>query len=116
MTGGNVLGFMFAPDRDISLRAVSRALLKVRAMDGMTCAKLGSVVGCCADTIRAASNEETLLSFDVIARLAYFFPDQCVTIHELWGRERAELTAADHQAAIERHTAELVRLSREGRE
>lgn len=113
MSGANVLGFLFAPDREMSLRAVSLALLKVRALDGMTCAKLGEAIGCCADTIRAASNEETLLSFDCIARLAYLFPDQCASIHELWQRERAVLTAEEHLAAIEHHSAALLRLTRE---
>lgn len=69
----HVLGFLAAPDRQMSLRAVSLALLKVRAIDGMTCAKLGEALACSVDTIRAASNEETLLSFDGIARLLYTF-------------------------------------------
>jgi hypothetical protein len=115
MTGGNVLGFLFAPDREISLRAVSLALLKVRSLDGMTCAKVGQALGCSADTIRAASNEETLLSFDAIARLVFLFPDQAAPIHDLWNRERVALTADEHKAAIEHHTAELLRLTREVR-
>ena len=114
MTGGNVLGFLFAPDREISLRAVSLALLKVRALDGMTCATVGQALGCSADTIRAASNEETLLSFDAIARLVFLFPDQAAPIHDLWNREPSGLTADDHRAAIEHHTAELLRMAREG--
>jgi hypothetical protein len=114
MTGPNVLGFMFAPDRTTSLRAVSLALLKVRAIEGMTCDKLGHALGCCADTVHAASDEKTLMSFDTIARLMHFFPDQCAPIHALWGRDRAELTADDHKAAIEHHAAALARLVREG--
>ncbi len=113
MTGPNVLGFLFAPDRTTSLRAVSLALLKVRALEGMTCDKLGAAIGCCGDTIRAASNEETMLSFDTIARLCYLFPDQCGPIHELMARKPECSTADDHQAAIEHHTAALVRLARE---
>lgn len=113
MTGGSVLGFLFAPDRESSLRAVSLALLKVRALDGMTCAKVGQALECSADTIRAASNEETLLSFDAIARLVFLFPDQAAPIHDLWNRERPALTAEDHRAAIERHTDALIRMARE---
>jgi hypothetical protein len=113
MTGGSVLGFLFAPDRGSSLRAVSLALLKVRAIDGMTCAKVGQALECSADTIRAASNEETLLSFDAIARLVFLFPDQAQPIHELWNREPSALTAEEHKAAIEHHTAELLRMTRE---
>jgi DNA-binding XRE family transcriptional regulator len=114
MTDGNVLGFLCAPDRSMSLRAVSLALLKVRALDGMTCEKIASVLDCSADTVRAASNEDTLLSFDTIARLAYFFPDQCSPIHELWNRARVDLTAEDHSAAIENHTAALLKMTRGG--
>lgn len=113
MSGRNVLGFLFAPDRETSLRAVSLALLKVRSIDGMTCCKLGEAIGCCSDTILAASNEQTMLSFDTIARLMHFFPDQCAPIHALWGREQAELTAEDHRAAIEHHAAALARLAGE---
>lgn len=115
MTGGNVLGFLFAPDREISLRAVSLALLKVRALDGMTCAKLGQALDCSVDTIRAASNEETLLSFDAIARLVFLFPEQCASIHDLWNREPPALSVEEHRAAIEHHTAALARMASEVR-
>ena len=113
MTDGNVLGFLGAPDRQTSLRAISLALLKVRALDGMTCEKIGHALGCSIDTVRAASNEETLLSFDTVKRLEYFFPDQCGPIHELADHLSAELTIEDHRAAIERHTAALVRMAGE---
>lgn len=111
MTNGNVLGFLAAPDREVSLRAISLALLKVRALDGMTCDKLGKVIECSADTVRAASNEETLLSFDTVKRLEYFFPDQCGPIRELTDHAVEEMTASDHEAAIAFHTAALVRLA-----
>lgn len=115
MTGGSVLGFLYAPDRDISLRAVSLALLKVRALEGMTCAKLGKALECSVDTIRAASNEETLLSFDAIARLVFLFPEQSASIHELWNRKPVILSVDDHRAAIEHHTAALARMAAEVR-
>lgn len=111
MTNGHVLGFLSAPDRQTSLRAISLALLKVRSLDGMTCEKLGKVIECSADTVRAASNEETLLSFDTVKRLQYFFPDQCEPIRELTDHAVKEMTAADHEAAIAFHTAALVRMS-----
>lgn len=110
MTNGNVLGFMAAPDRETSLRAISLALLKVRALDGMTCEKLGKVLECSADTVRAASNEETLLSFDTASRLEYFFPEQCGSIRELRDHRTEQLTPADHRAAIEFHAAALARI------
>ena len=99
MTNGHVLGFMGAPDRQTSLRAIALALLKVRALDGMTCEKIGNALACSADTVRAASNEETLLSFDTAKRLEYFFPDQCGPIRELTDHVAEELSAADHRPA-----------------
>lgn len=113
MTGGSVLGFLFAPDRETSLRAISLALLKVRAIDGMTCAKNAQALECSVDTVHAASNEKTMLSFETVARLVFLFPDQCAPINDLWNREPSALTADDHKAAIEHHTAELLRMARE---
>jgi hypothetical protein len=113
MTGGSVPHYLFAPDRDISLRSVARALLKVRALDGMTIPKVAEAPCCSADTIKDASNEQTLLTFDKVARLVYLFPEQCESIHELWNREPSALTAEEHKAAIEHHTAELLRMTRE---
>jgi hypothetical protein len=113
MTNGNVLGFLAAPDRETSLRAISLSLLKVRSLDGMTCDKIGHALGCSADTVRAASNEETLLSFDTAKRLEYFFPDQCGPLRELTEHAREEMTAADHKAAIEFHMNALLRMAEE---
>ena len=102
MTNGNVLGFLSAPCREISLRAISLALLKVRSIDGMTCEKLGKTLECSADTIRNASNEETMLSFDAVARLLYFFPDETGPIRELWGCAEERPTVATRLERIER--------------
>lgn len=115
MSAGSVPRFMFAPDRGTSLRAVSLALLKIRSLDGMTYGKIAHVLGCCVDTVQSAANEETLLSLDKVAALMGAFPNECATIHALWGRERAELTAEDHRAAIEHHTAALARMATEVR-
>jgi len=102
VTHGNVLSFLGAPDRQISLRAISLALLKIRALDGMTCEKLGKALECSADTIRTASNEESLLSFDHIARMCCFFPDQAGTIFELLARAPEAPSVADRLERIER--------------
>lgn len=110
MTNGNVLGFLAAPDRQTSLRAISLALLKVRALDDMNCEKVANALACSIDTVRAASNEETLLSFDTAQRLLYFFPDQCGPMRELVDHMADDLTAEDHRAGIEYHTAALLRM------
>lgn len=110
MTNGHVLGFMGAPDRQTSLRAIALALLKVRALDGMTCEKIGHALACSADTVRAASNEETLLSYDTAKRLEYFFPEQCGPIRELADHISDQPTADDHRAAIAHHADALARM------
>ncbi|MDE2434708.1 MAG: hypothetical protein KGM49_00475 [Sphingomonadales bacterium] len=111
MTNGHVLGFLAAPDRETSLRAIALALLKVRALDGMNCEKIAQTLACSADTVRAASNEETLLSFDTAQRLEYFFPEQCGTIRELRDHLESQMSAADHRAAIEFHAAALAKIA-----
>lgn len=110
MTNGNVLGFLAAPDRETSLRAVSMALLKVRSIDGMTCEKLGKLLECSADTVRNASNEETLLSFDHVARLCYLFPDESAPIRQLWEPVESP-TPAERIDRIERELDALRRLA-----
>ena len=102
MTNGNVLGFLAVPDREDSLRAISLALLKVRAIDTMTCPKLGKLLGCCADTIAKASNEESLLSFDNVARLCFLFPEESRPIRELWERAEDAPSIPDRLERIER--------------
>lgn len=107
MTNGQVFGFLAAPDRQLSLRAVSLALLKVRSLPEMTCEKLAKTLECSADTIRNASNEETLLGFDHIGRLLYFFPDETAPIRDLWERAGDQLTITDRIARIERDLAAI---------
>lgn len=102
MTNGNVLGFLSAPTREVSLRAISLTLLKVRAIEGMTCEKLGKLLECSADTIRNASNEEAMLCFVAIARLLDLFPDESAPIRQLWERGAQAPTADERIARIER--------------
>lgn len=110
MSSGNVLGFLLAADRNLCLRAISLTLLKVRAIDGITCEKLGKSIECSADTIRNATNEETLLSFDVIVRLCQLFPDEAKPILELFAMTAPEApTVADRLERIERELDALRR-------
>ena len=115
MNGRNVSRIMFAPDREDCLRAVSKAMLAVRNLEGATLPKIGDTIGCDADNVATASNGENLISFDTIAALLCHFPDQCAPIFALWGRERDELTADDHEAAIAHHSAALRRMVGEAR-
>lgn len=102
MTNGNVLGFLAAPDREDSLRAVSLALLRVLSNPENTRKKVAKALECSTDTIAGAIAEESLLSFDSIARLGYFFPDEFALVAELWGRATDEPTVEDRVARIER--------------
>lgn len=107
MTNGNVLGFLAAPDRQVCLRAISLALLKVRAHDGMTCEKLGKAIDCSADTVRNASNEEALLSFDCVARLCYYFPEETGSVQQLWAGPVEAPTVDERFERIERELIAL---------
>jgi hypothetical protein len=98
----NVLPFLLAADRNICQRAISLTLLKVRAIEGVTCEKLGGWLECSADTIRNATNEETLMSFDAIVRLCQFFPDQSAPILELFAITADNPTVGDRLERIER--------------
>lgn len=109
MNNANVLGFLSAPDREMSLKAISLALLKVRAIDNMTCEKLAKAIGCCVDTVRNATNEGTLLSFDSVAALLYHFPEHTQTIRQLYDNAPV-LTPADR---LERMARDLEALRQE---
>lgn len=114
MTGGEVSGNLFAPDRDDCLRAISRSLLAVLNLEGASRKKLARILDCGPDKVDAGVTEANLISFDTIALLLHHFPKESAPLHALWGRERPEWTADDHKAAIEHHTAELLRMAREG--
>lgn len=108
MPDQNVLPIFKAADRESALRAVSRALLKVRALDDMTCEKLSKLLDCSADTVRNASNEDAMLCFVAIARLVKMFPDESAPIVALWSDDR-EPTPVERMARIERELAALKR-------
>ncbi len=104
-----ISALLFAPDREICLRAISLALLKVRALDGMTCKKLGKLLDCCPDSIAAATNEHNLMAFDSLALLCHYFPDESAPIRAvLFGADSAPLTPLDRLDRIERE-AEAIR-------
>lgn len=103
----NVLGFLAAPSEADCHHAVSLALLKVRSIKGMTCDNLAKLLDCSAETIRNASNEKTLLSFDSIARLCYLFPLESTPIHELWDGPAEQPTPAERFERIERELVAL---------
>ena len=92
---------LLAPDAEDCLRAVSLAVLKVRADRDFSREKLGKALGCSKDAITSASNEDNMLSFASIALLCHHFPDEAAPIFELLGRAPEAPTPADRIKRIE---------------
>ena len=110
MISPNVSGILLAPNRETSLFAISRAMLKIRET-GTTFKDIAKVLECSADTISTAVTESHSLTFHDVARLCYFWPDETHFIKELWTRADSDLGPEDHAAAIARHTAALAKLA-----
>lgn len=96
-TRPNVLGIFAAPSRDDTLKAISKALLRIRSEQGLTCEKIGKALGVSSDTIENATNEKSLLGFEAIALLGFYFPDEFRVIEELW-----TMSAAPEPSPVER--------------
>tara|TARA_R110000868_G_scaffold410473_1_gene698586 strand:+ start:139 stop:474 length:336 start_codon:yes stop_codon:yes gene_type:complete len=106
MTRPNVLAYLAAPDRECSLRAVSLAVVKVRAT-GATYKEIAQAIDCCADTVAAAANETTLIGADAIFRLCYFWPAETESIRSLLIPVSEAPTMDDRIARIERELAAI---------
>lgn len=110
MNARSVLPIFQPPSREDSLRVLSRALLRLRA-NGWTLAALGEELGCSADTIKAASDEESMLGFETIARLAFKFPEEFEMVSALWTCGAVvQVTTADR---LDRIVAEVASIRRE---
>lgn len=113
MSTAQVLPVFLPPTREDALRGVSRALLRIRS-EGWTCDQLARQLDCSADTIKHASNEESLLSLDSVALLGFHFPEQFKMVEAVWSCRTPEpLTIADRVKRIER---ELTAIQKETRE
>lgn len=106
MSGPDVFGFIAAPDRESSLRAVSLTVLKIRAA-GPTYKQIAKAIDCCPDTVAAAANEATLLSADAIFRLCYFWPAFADPIRALIVPISETPTIDDRIERIERELAAI---------
>ena len=102
MNAGNVLPIFSAPGRDDCLKAVARALLRIRS-NGWSCEAIGKALDCSADTVENASNEKSLLCFASLARLGFHFPEEFQLIETLWTcRVVEQPTVADRLDRIDR--------------
>ena len=109
MSAGQVLPMFAAPTRENTLSAISRALLRIRS-NGWCCEQLGKRLECSADTIKHATNEESLLNFHSIALLAFNFPDEFQMIETLWSYRATEtVTPLDRLERIEREASAIRR-------
>lgn len=100
MINGDVFAFLAAPDRDSSLFAVSKAILKIRET-GKTFKEIGKALDIDESTVRAAKNEEHMLGFEQIAQLCYYWPEETRPIKQLWDRNQIDLTVEDRMRLIE---------------
>lgn len=99
----NVLPLFRPPDREFSLHVIGLCLAKVRGR-GITLAQLSAELDCSIDTIKNATNEDALLSFDSIARLGYHYPEEFQVVEQLWNCQPSrELTAVEHMDEAVRH-------------
>lgn len=79
-----VLPIFGEPDRETSLRAISRALLKVCSDRGIKPKRLAEQLGCSRDTINQAIDGEHMIGFETIARFGYHFPEEFKIVAQLW--------------------------------
>lgn len=105
-----VSGIFPPPTRSDALRAIAKALLRIRS-NGWSAEALADALECSSDTIQRASNEKTLIGFDSLALLAYKFPEEWALIEPLWTCRVAE--APSVQDRIERIERELDAIRKE---
>lgn len=106
----NVLGIFQEPNRESSLEAISRALLRIHANHNLTWKKLAKKLDVHADTLAGAVKGHNLLSFDSVARLGFYFPDEFELIETLWLSSVSPVpTIDDRLDAIESEVAAIRR-------
>lgn len=78
MNGPNVLP-LFDPPRQKAFRAaVAKVIRDVKAAQSLSNVTLAEEIGCCADTISNAENENNDLSAVILLRIAYRFGESAI--------------------------------------
>lgn len=102
---------LFPPTKEVCLKAIGIAMAKVRAR-GVSREQLADALGCSVDVISAATNEENLASFDTIARLCYYFPEECAELRAMLTGTPVEIpTVKDRLERIERELDAIRRVA-----
>lgn len=110
MNGARVCGLFNPPSREDALRAISRAVLRIKADTGATYPEMGEALDCSADTLERAANEQSLLNADTLLRIQFHFPEAYQFVEQIaTGSIAPRKTAADRFDLIEREIAALRR-------
>lgn len=114
MTSPNVLPLSDPPRQKSYRQAVAKLIRDLKANKSLSNTMLAEEIGCCAETISNAENENNDLSAVILLRIAYRFGEAAIApVRELYlcsYAENAPLTATDHREAIEHHTSALLRM------
>jgi predicted transcriptional regulator len=105
MTNGNVfphgapaLPLFEAPRQKAFRAAVARTIRDLKSKRGLSNVELAETIGCCADTIGNAENENNDLSAIIILRLAFHYGEAAIDpIRELYmcRHRQSERSVAD---------------------
>lgn len=106
-----VLCLFGAPDRTSALSAVARTVGLIQRRHALSYVEIARVIECSTDTIERAAREETLLSFDAVARLGYFFNDCADPIKRLFEPSIVEPTTLEDR--LQRAETEILTVRRE---
>lgn len=107
MTRGNVLPqsapqlpLLEAPRQKAFRAAVARVIRDVKAKGGLSNTTLAEEIGCCADTVSNAENENNDLSAVLLLRIAFRFGEAAILpVRLLYLRECEARTPAERLAA-----------------
>ena len=111
MNGGNVLP-LFDPPRQKTFRAaIAKIIRDIKARDDLTNTELAEIVGCCADTVSNAENENNDLSGVTLLRIGYYFGEEAIApALELFRRRYQQpKTLAERFAEIQNELAAIAK-------
>ena len=85
MHGTNVLPLFASPTQKLFRAAVAKIIRDLKAREGLSNVELAEAIGCCADTISNAENENNDLSGVTIAKIGFRFGEKAVEPYtDLW--------------------------------